>query len=617
MPRFPGHNIVNTLDTLRKKISRDKLFQAKQFGFSDRQLAVIWKTDEATIRQLRTDYDIKPVFKTVDTCAAEFESETPYFYSTYESETENYDSGKEKIVILGGGPNRIGQGIEFDYCCVHGVYALQDEGYEVIMINCNPETVSTDYDTSDRLYFEPLTFEDVMNVIESEKPKGVIVQFGGQTPLKLAIPLMKAGIPILGTSPENIDAAEDRKKFGAVLQKLQIRCPAYGTANSFTEARDVAKRIGYPVLVRPSYVLGGRAMEIVYDDEALEKYMAHAIHVSPEHPILIDKFLEDATEYDVDALCDGRDVFVAGIMQHIEEAGIHSGDSSCVLPPYDTPERILKTLREFTVALAKELHVIGLINIQYAVQNGDVYVLEVNPRASRTVPFVSKAIGIPLAKYAAKIMVGKTLNELGCDREIVPPYTAVKDPVFPFNKFQGIRMYLSPEMRSTGEVMGIDDNFPKALAKAHLGAGMQMPTAGGVFITVNDRDKSKIIPIAKDLTDLGFQIYATEGTMKALRSAGLDAKHVFKLDEGRPHVIDRIKNKEIHLVINTPTGKSAKLDERYIGEAAITYKIPMITTIPGAIGLVRGIRAVAEEKLDVQSLQEYHTRTKGSPRGKK
>ncbi len=606
MPRFPGRNIVNTLDTLRKKISRDKLFQAKQFGFSDRQLAVIWKTNEATIRQLRNEYGIKPVFKTVDTCAAEFESETPYFYSTYESETENVDTGKEKIVILGGGPNRIGQGIEFDYCCVHGVYALQDEGYEVIMINCNPETVSTDYDTSDRLYFEPLTFEDVMNIIESEKPKGVIVQFGGQTPLKLAIPLMQAGIPILGTSPENIDAAEDRKKFGAVLQKLKIRCPAYGTANSFTEARDVAQRIGYPVLVRPSYVLGGRAMEIVYDDEALEKYMAHAIHVSPEHPILIDKFLEDATEYDVDALCDGRDVFVAGIMQHIEEAGIHSGDSSCVLPPYDTPERILKTLREYTVALAKELNVIGLINIQYAVQNGDVYVLEVNPRASRTVPFVSKAIGVPLAKYAARIMVGRTLKELGCDREIVPPYTAVKDPVFPFNKFQGIRMYLSPEMRSTGEVMGIDDNFPKALAKAHLAAGMQMPTAGGVFITVNDRDKSKIVPITKDLANLGFQIYATEGTMKALREAGLNAQHVFKLDEGRPHVIDRIKNKEIHLVINTPTGKSAKLDERYIGEAAITYKIPMITTIPGAIGLVRGIRAIAEEKLEVRSLQEYH-----------
>jgi carbamoyl-phosphate synthase large subunit len=606
MPRFPGHDIVNTLDTLRQKISRDKLFQAKQFGFSDRQLAVIWKTNEVTIRQLRIDFGIKPVFKTVDTCAAEFESETPYFYSTYESETENYDSGKEKIVILGGGPNRIGQGIEFDYCCVHGVYALQELGYEVIMINCNPETVSTDYDTSDRLYFEPLTFEDVMNVIESEKPKGVIVQFGGQTPLKLAIPLMKAGIPILGTSPENIDAAEDRKKFGAVLQKLKIRCPAYGTANSFSEARDVADRIGYPVLVRPSYVLGGRAMEIVYDEEALEKYMAHAIHVSPEHPILIDKFLEDATEYDVDALCDGRDVFVAGIMQHIEEAGIHSGDSSCVLPPYDTPERILNTLRQYTIALAKELNVIGLINIQYAVQNGDVFVLEVNPRASRTVPFVSKAIGVPLAKHAAKIMVGKTLKELGCEKEIIPPYTSVKDPVFPFNKFQGIRMYLSPEMRSTGEVMGIDDNFPKALAKAHLAAGMQMPTAGGVFITVNDRDKSKIVPIAKDLANLGFQIYATEGTMKALREAGLNAQHVFKLDEGRPHVIDRIKNKEIHLVINTPTGKSAKLDERYIGEAAITYKIPMITTIPGAIGLVRGIRAVAEEKLEVRSLQEYH-----------
>ncbi len=601
---------MNTLKTLQTKIPRDILLEAKQFGFSDRQLASMWSTDETSVRQLRKELNVLPVFKTVDTCAAEFESETPYFYGTYETETENYSSGKEKIIILGGGPNRIGQGIEFDYCCVHGVFALQEEGYEVIMINCNPETVSTDYDTSDRLYFEPLTFEDVMNIIDSEKPKGVIVQFGGQTPLKLAIPLMQAGIRILGTSPENIDAAEDRKKFGALLEKLKIQCPDYGTANSFAEARTVADRIGYPVLVRPSYVLGGRAMEIVYDDEALATYMTHAIHVSPEHPILIDKFLEDATEYDVDALCDGKSVFVAGIMQHIEEAGIHSGDSSCVLPPYATSDDVLQTLRDHTRKLAMELNVIGLINIQYAVQNGNVFVLEVNPRASRTVPFVSKTIGIPLAKYAAKIMVGKSLKDLGCEREIIPPYTTVKDPVFPFNKFPGIRMYLSPEMRSTGEVMGIDDNFPKALAKAHLGAGMQMPATGGVFITVNDRDKSKIIPIARDLEELGFQIYATEGTMKVLREAGLDAHHVFKLHEGRPHVIDRIKNKEIHLVINTPTGKSAKLDERYIGETAITYKIPMITTIPGAIGLVRGIRAVAEEKLEVRSLQEFHAMTR-------
>ncbi len=602
---------MTTLDQLLQKISASTLFRAKQFGFSDRQLAHMWKTDESTVRQLRAHHNIRPVFKTVDTCAAEFESETPYFYSTYERETERVDGQKERIVILGGGPNRIGQGIEFDYCCVHGVYALQEEGYDVIMINCNPETVSTDYDTSDRLYFEPLTFEDVLNIIEAERPKGVIVQFGGQTPLKLAIPLMNAGVAILGTSPEKIDEAEDRKKFGAVLEKLKIRCPAYGTARSFEEARGVAETIGYPVLVRPSYVLGGRAMEIVYDDEALERYMKHAIHVSPEHPILIDKFLEEATEYDVDALCDGQDVFVAGIMQHIEEAGIHSGDSSCVLPPYSTSESVLTRLREYTVALARELQVVGLINIQYAVQNGDVYVLEVNPRASRTVPFVSKAIGIPLAKCAAKIMVGKTLKELGCTTEVHPPFTSVKDPVFPFNKFPGTRMYLSPEMRSTGEVMGIADNFAQALAKAHLGAGMQMPTGGGVFITVNDRDKPKIIPIARDLQSMGFHIYATEGTLKVLQEAGLEVKHVFKLQEGRPHVIDRIKNKEIHLVINTPTGKSAKLDERYIGEAAITYKIPMITTIPGAIGLVRGIRAIAEEKLDVRSLQEFHARIDG------
>jgi carbamoyl-phosphate synthase large subunit len=594
------------LEELRNKIPRDLLWRAKQLGFSDRQLSYLWHTDELTVRQLRKLLGIIPVYKTVDTCAAEFEAETPYFYSTYESETESIDSGKKKIIILGGGPNRIGQGIEFDYCCVHGVYALQEEGYEVIMINCNPETVSTDYDTSDRLYFEPLTFEDVMNIIDMEKPEGVIVQFGGQTPLKLAIPLMKAGVKILGTSPENIDAAEDRKKFGAVLDRLNIQCPEYGTATTFEEARQIANKIGYPVLVRPSYVLGGRAMEIVYDDEALEHYMEHAIHISPEHPILVDKFLSDAFEYDVDALCDGQDVFIGGIMQHIEEAGIHSGDSSCVLPPYSTSDEVMAKLRRFTTALAKELNVIGLINIQYAVQNSDVFVLEVNPRASRTVPFVSKAIGIPLAKMAAKIMAGKTLVELGLTHEIIPKYTSVKDPVFPFAKFPGIRMYLSPEMRSTGEVMGIAENFPKALAKAHLAAGMQMPTTGGVFITVNDRDKSKITPIAKELSELGFIIYATEGTQKILVQNGIDAKHVFKIHEGRPNVVDRIKNKEIQLVINTPTGKAAKLDERYIGEAAMMYKIPLITTIPGAIGLVKGIKAIIEEKLEVTSLQEHH-----------
>ena len=575
-------------------------------GFSDKQLAHIWKSDELTIRSLRKGMGIVPVYKTVDTCAAEFEAETPYFYSTYESETERTETGKKKIVILGGGPNRIGQGLEFEYCCVHGVYALQEEGYEVIMINCNPETVSTDYDTSDRLYFEPLTFEDVMNIIEVEKPEGVIVQFGGQTPLKLAIPLMKAGVKIIGTSPEDIDTAEDRKKFGALLSRLNIQCPEYGTASSFEEAHRIANKIGYPVLVRPSYVLGGRAMEIVYDDEALERYMVHAIDVSPEHPILVDKFLVDAVEFDVDALCDGKEVFIGGVMQHIEEAGIHSGDSSCVLPPYDASKETLDKLRLFTTQLAKELNVIGLINIQYAVQNSDVFVLEVNPRASRTVPFVSKAIGIPLAKMAARIMAGKTLKELGLKKEIIPHYTSVKDPVFPFAKFPGIRMYLSPEMRSTGEVMGVADNFPMALAKAHIAAGMNMPTSGGVFITVNDRDKTKIAPIAKELEELGFTIYATDGTRAKLLEAGIDVKHVFKLQEGRPHVIDRIKNKEIHLVINTPTGKTAKLDERYIGEAAMLFKIPMITTIPGAIGLVKGIKAIKDEKLQVMSIQELH-----------
>jgi carbamoyl-phosphate synthase large subunit len=598
--------MATSLTHLQKKISPELLRKAKSMGFSDRQLAHLWKTDESTVRQLRRTLGVLPVYKPVDTCAAEFEAETPYFYSTYERESEYRESGKRKIVILGGGPNRIGQGIEFDYCCVHGVYALQEEGFEVIMINCNPETVSTDYDTSDRLYFEPLTFEDVMNIIELERPEGVIVQFGGQTPLKLAIPLQRAGVKILGTPPEHIDTAEDRKKFGALLERLGIRCPAFGTATSFDEAHGVAQRIGYPVLVRPSYVLGGRAMEVVYDDESLETYMSHAIHVSPEHPILVDKFLDDATEYDVDALCDGEDVFIGGIMQHIEEAGIHSGDSSCVLPPYSSSPDVLDVLKEQTARLAKALNVKGLINIQYAVQNGNVFVLEVNPRASRTVPFVSKAIGVPLAKMAAKIMAGKSLKDLGLDHPIVPAYTSVKDPVFPFSKFPGIRMYLGPEMRSTGEVMGIAENFSKALAKAHMAAGMSLPTSGGVFITVNDRDKTKIVPIAKELADLGFILYATEGTQRVLQAHGIETRYVHKINEGRPHVVDRIKNKEVHLVINTPTGKKAKLDERYIGEAALLFKIPIITTITGATGLVKGIRAIMEEKLDVKTIQEHH-----------
>lgn len=598
---------MTSLEILIQKISRALLIEAKQKGFSDRQLAHIWETDEKTVRRLRHELKVFPVYKTVDTCAAEFEAETPYFYSTYDQETENAPSDKKKVIILGGGPNRIGQGIEFDYCCVHGVYALQEEGYEVIMVNCNPETVSTDYDTSDRLYFEPLTFEDVMNIIESEKPDGVIVQFGGQTPLKLAIPLMQAGVKILGTSPEDIDVAEDRKKFGALLNRLNIKCPDYGTASSFEDARTIAHRIGYPVLVRPSYVLGGRAMEIVYDDTALENYMARAINVSPEHPILVDKFLVDAYEFDVDAISDGKTVVIGGIMQHIEEAGIHSGDSSCVLPPYSASDEVLAKLRAYTVQLARELNVIGLINIQYALKGEEVYVLEVNPRASRTIPFVSKAIGVPLAKLAAKVMVGKTLESLNYTNEIIPPFTSVKDPVFPFAKFPGIRMYLSPEMRSTGEVMGIAETFPQALAKAHIAAGMQMPTSGGVFVTVNDRDKSKISLIAKEFMDLGFTIYATEGTGKVLEQSGIECKHVFKIHEGRPNVVDRIKNKEIHIVINTPTGKAAKLDERYIGEAAMLYKIPMITTLPGALGLVKGLRAIKEQKLDVRSIQEHHT----------
>jgi carbamoyl-phosphate synthase large subunit len=542
----------------------------------------------------------------VDTCAAEFEAYTPYYYSTYEVEDEVRPSSKKKVMILGGGPNRIGQGIEFDYCCVHAAQALREEGYETIMVNSNPETVSTDYDTSDRLYFEPLTREDVLNIVEKEKPIGVIVQFGGQTPLNLAVPLMKAGVNILGTTPDSIDQAEDRERFKELIKKLRLHQPPNGTATSFAEARQVAKEIGYPVIVRPSYVLGGRAMEIVYHEEDLEIYMRDAVQASPEHPILIDKFLEDAIEVDVDAIGDGETVVIGGIMEHIEEAGIHSGDSACVLPPYTLSDELIKIIKENTYALAKELGVKGLMNVQYAIRDDTVYILEVNPRASRTIPFVSKATGVPLAKLAAKIMVGRTLRELGFTKEVEVSHVAVKESVFPFNRFPGVDTVLGPEMKSTGEVMGIDHAFGIAFAKAELAAGQILPTKGKVFISVKNRDKRAIIFIAKKLSDFGFEIVATRGTAKALAQNGIPVQTIYKVNEGRPHIIDLIKNREIDLIINTPSGRRPKRDQVSIRAVAVAHNIPLITTISGAAASVNGIEALIKEELQVKSLQEYN-----------
>jgi len=590
-----------------KKITREILLKAKQYGFSDRQLAFLWKTDEPAIRALRRSLSVIPVFKTVDTCAAEFEASTPYHYSTYETETEARRSDRKKVIILGGGPNRIGQGIEFDYCCVHGVFALAEEGYETIMINCNPETVSTDYDQTDKLYFEPLTLENVLDIWEVEQPEGVIVSFGGQTPLKLSKALEAHGVKILGTSPEGIDLAEDRKRFGDLLKRLHIPHPQDGTVTSAEEAIEVAAKIGYPVLVRPSYVLGGRAMEIVYKPEALEQYMKTAVTVSPDHPILIDKFLEDAKEFDVDAVCDGKDVLIGGVLQHIEEAGIHSGDSACVLMPQAESVQVIEQLKDFTRKLALALKVRGLINVQYAEKNGLVNVLEANPRASRTVPFVSKAMGIPLAKIAAKVMVGRTLKELGIPLDPSPVHIAVKEPVFPFGKFPKAKVYLGPEMRSTGEVMSISDNFGDAIAKAFIGAGGNLPTAGGVFISVNNNDKNyKLVEVAKGFLRLGFTVYATGGTASFLTNHKIENTKIFKVNEGRPNVVDFMKNGEIHLIVNTPLGETSRFDELAIGSAALESKIPMITTISAAVAAVKGIQWIREEKSGVKTLQEYH-----------
>ncbi|HLA68643.1 MAG TPA: carbamoyl-phosphate synthase large subunit [Bacteroidota bacterium] len=592
-----------------ERVTPEILRKAKEYGFSDRQLAFLWGTKEQSVRALRKEFGIIPVYKTVDTCAAEFEAHTPYHYSTYDQENESVSTDRKKVIILGGGPNRIGQGIEFDYCCVHGVMALEEEGIESIMINCNPETVSTDYDTTDKLYFEPLTLEDVLNICDHEKPYGVIVSFGGQTPLKIAKALEGNGIRILGTSPEGIDLAEDRERFGSLLRKLRIPHPKYGTAYSVSNAVLVAEQIGYPVLVRPSYVLGGRAMEICYNDDAVRLYMKKAVDVSPEYPVLIDRFLEDAFEFDVDAVCDGKDVLIGGVMEHIEEAGIHSGDSSCVIPPYMLSPEGLEEIKAHTVRLAKALKVIGLINVQYAMKDGVVYVLEVNPRASRTVPFVSKATGIPLAKIAAKVMMGRTLEDLGVrDFDFrTLKHISVKEAVFPFSKFPKVPVFLGPEMRSTGEVMGISHAFGGAVSKAQMSAGNTLPVAGCVFISVNESDKNDItLNIAREFINLGFSMVATEGTSKFLADHGIANDRVYKVNEGRPNVVDLVKDGKIQLIINTPLGEESRYDEYAIGWAAIEHKISFITTLSAAATAVKGIECQRAGNLSVITVQEYH-----------
>ncbi|MBI3999066.1 MAG: carbamoyl-phosphate synthase large subunit [Candidatus Omnitrophica bacterium] len=581
------------------------LRKAKQFGFSDIQIGFYFGMDELSVREMRKSAGIEAVFKLVDTCAAEFKAYTPYFYSTYEEEDETIPSDKKKVMILGGGPNRIGQGIEFDYCCVHAAFALKELGYETIMVNSNPETVSTDYDTSDKLFFEPLTLEDVLNIADREKPIGVIVQLGGQTPLNLSQGLEKAGLKILGTSTTSIDFAEDRKKFRELLIRIGLKQPTSETVFTAEEAYQAAERIGYPVLIRPSYVLGGRAMEIVYDKAQLKKYIRQAVEASDQNPVLIDKFLEDAIEVDVDLIGDGKDFVVGGILEHIEEAGVHSGDAAMSLPPFSLSSELVSDLIQKTKQLAKELNIIGLMNVQYAIKAGEIYCLEVNPRASRTVPFVSKAIGVPLAKIAANVMVGKTLKELGFTKEIVPKYFSVKESVFPFVKFPGVDIILSPEMKSTGEVMGIDEDFGLAFYKSQQAAYSIIPSTGNVFLSVKDTDKGKVVRVAQGLSKLGYHILSTKGTAAHLEKHGIQAEVIHKLIEGHPHIGDKIRAKEIALIINTPTGKGPMLDEAKIRSLAVSFRIPCITTINAAQAVISAVESFKKKGMSVKPLQEY------------
>jgi len=599
------------LDTERRyaaiaDVTADDIREMKRAGFSDQQLAALRGEREDDVRARRWSLGIHPSYKMVDTCAGEFPSETPYLYSSYDEESEAPKTGRRSVVILGSGPNRIGQGVEFDYCCVRAVMALRERGYETIMINSNPETVSTDYDISDKLYFEPLTLEDVLEIVRREEPEGVIVQLGGQTPLKLTRPLEAAGVRILGTSPDAIDVAEDRKRFEEIARRLNIQQPENGTATSIDEAVAVANRIGYPVLVRPSYVLGGRAMQIVYDEDSLREYFEKAARVSGDRPVLIDSFLEDAFEADVDAVSDGTRVVIGGVMQHIEDAGIHSGDSACVLPPYRITDADTDTMRHHTIELAKALGVVGLINVQYAIKNGTVYVLEVNPRASRTIPYVSKAIGVPLASVAARVMMGETLDEIGFTEEIVPHYVSVKEAVFPFTKFREFDPVLGPEMRSTGEVMGISNSFGSAFAKAQLAADNALPLSGAVFITVNDSDKPTVTPIAHHFHEMGFEIYATPGTARYLRGRGIQAKEVFKVHEGHPHGIDLIVNGQVQLLINTPLGKHAQRDDYTLRQAAIANRVSYTTTLSAAAAARDAILALRSRRPTIRALQEWH-----------
>ena len=596
------HELVAETGCLKTKT----FSRAKKFGFSDRQLAVARSASENAIRSERKAEGVTPTYRLVDTCAAEFEAYTPYYYSTYGDENERRESDKRKIMILGGGPNRIGQGIEFDYCCVHAAFALRDLGFETIMVNSNPETVSTDYDTSDKLYFEPLTLEDVLNVHDQEKPEGVFVQFGGQTPLNLASGLKAAGVPILGTQPESIETAEHRKLFAAMLDKLGLRQTPNGSATSAKEAVAIAEKIGYPVLVRPSFVLGGRAMELVYTETDLRRYMTTSTEVRPDRPVLIDRFLEDAIEVDVDCISDGETTVIGAIMEHIEEAGIHSGDSACVIPTFSLSQKVLDEISFATKAMARELNVCGLMNVQFAVKGDDVYVLEVNPRASRTVPFVSKAIGVPLAKMAAKVMTGKSLRDLGFTREIVPKHFSVKEAVFPFLRYEGLDISLGPEMKSTGEVMGIDVDLGLAYAKSQMAAPPPLPKGGRVFVSVKDADKEAIIPVAREFLKLGFEIVSTSGTAEALTNAKIKVTKVFKIHEGRPNVLDRIKNGDIDFIINTPSGKIPREHEVVIRNAALAAKIPIMTTVRAALASANGIRSLQKRKVQVRSLQEYH-----------